>query len=78
MPKTFENFNSLEFLLFDTDEREDEPIIKTNNITEILEELKRRKTHNGLNWNLNLLFSIEDGKGNPIMWVDVWHLECFF
>lgn len=80
MSKIFENFKSLDaqFSLYDIDEKDDDALVQSKDIIEILEELKRRKTQNGENWASNLLFIVEDTHGNSVFWVDVVHFECFF
>ena len=80
MVKIFDNFNSLDIMykLYDMRESEDSAVFVTLDIRELLTELKRRKNQNGLNWDVDLLLSIEDDHDNPIAWVDVERFECFF
>ena len=78
MDKIIENFKSLElyFCLSNID-NDDEPIVKTQDISEIIKSLIDQKNRYGSNWNENLLFSVESENGTVFMMVDVAHIEMF-
>ena len=78
MDKIIENFKSLElyFCLSNID-NDDEPIVKTQDISEIIKSLIDQKDRYGSNWNENLLFSVESENGAVLMMVDVAHIEMF-
>lgn len=58
-------------------DNDDEPIVKTQNISEIIKSLIDQKDRYGSNWNENLLFSVESENGTVFMMVDVAHIEMF-
>lgn len=80
MMKIFENFNSLNitYRVYDIDSKDDTPMCDTMIILELLEYLRSLKSHNGEDWAEYLLLALEDGFGNPILWVDVRNFNCFF
>jgi hypothetical protein len=58
------------FCLSNIDNSE-EPMIKTQDINELLTFLLDQRTRYGLNWNENLLFHIDDESGDTKLMVDV-------
>lgn len=75
MGKRIENIKSLElkFCISNIDES-DWPLIETKDIREIINFLVDRRNRYGLNWNENLLLSVESGI-DTLMMVDVARIE---
>jgi len=78
MRKSIENINSLTayFCLYDID-IDEEPIVRTTNFLEFIKALTDYRLRYGLNWDANLLFSIEDETGDDVMHMDVAKIELF-
>lgn len=76
--KRIENIKSLElFFCLSNIDNQEEPIIKTKDIRELVEFLLDYRSLYGENWNQNLLFHIDSETGNTIMMVDVAKIEMF-
>lgn len=78
MRKSIENINSLTpyFCLYNID-IDEEPIVRTTNFLEFTKALVDYRLRYGLNWNENLLFSIEDETRDDVMIIDVAKIELF-
>lgn len=76
MDKRIENVKPLElyFCLSNIDDDE-EPLIKTQDIKELLRFLVDYRTRYGSNWNENLLFHVDSLSGTTMMMVDVARIE---
>ncbi len=76
MDERIENVKPLElyFCLSNIDDDE-EPLIKTQDIKELLRFLVDYRTRYGSNWNENLLFHVDSLSGTTMMMVDVARIE---
>ncbi len=76
MDERIENVKPLElyFCLSNIDNSE-EPLIKTQDIKELLRFLVDYRTRYGSNWNENLLFHVDSLSGTTMMMVDVARIE---